>query len=328
MSTDPSEKWKRVWLLPAIGPATVIVTFVLFYRLFLRCPSEDAPCNLIRSSALLAGLGDTNKLSVLTYLAKASWVVVNGVHFLACVAALIVAAAVIKSSLSSYPPARQGKIIRRIFAGAAFFSILIALLTTIDINSPAQQFLRLTVGASGFHILGYTRVFDVTSLTAVMSLWGAACAVLWVPDPTMAQDVKQLALRMRLLRYVLYVSAALLVVGVLRLSTTLDWGASFFANGADENSPVRQLVKGLTGTMGANYTLLMAAMYLPTALILRARAQELVPENEADPATWLTKNGLSWSFSDTLPRIIAILAPLATGPFLEIISKLVGDSAP
>lgn len=68
-------------------------------------------------------------------------------------------------------------------------------------------------------------------------------------------------------------------------------------------------------------------MYFPAVLLLRARANELADLAKPEaPDAWLTENGLGVSVSAWLPRIVAILAPLMAGPFVDILKSLTSTS--
>src|SRR5262249_34956455 len=121
-------------------------------------------------------------------------------------------------------------------------------------------------------------------------------------------DGSELARRLRMLRYLLYLGAALLVIGVIRTSTTLNWARSFFPAESEVSKLTDPLIKGIVSSLGTYYTLIMAGIYLPPTLILLVRARELAKAVEPDKQKeWLSDRGLSLSFSQSLPRLLAIL---------------------
>jgi hypothetical protein len=311
--------------LPLLVPAAIIIAFVGFYRNFLFCEGPDASCSLIATNVLRAGVNSSNDTHVRSYVAKATWTLVNGVHVIACVAALITAAVVMNRALSDYMRRTRAIIIALVIAAAINFSLIVSLHFNKDTGSPGPQLLRATVGQELSSIFIYIRGFDALSLTAVFSLCCAACAILWNPKPNKPRDKAELRQRFRLLRSVLFVSAAMLVINVLRLSTTLNWGSSFIPADSEVGKFIGPLVSGIVSSLGTFYTLQIAGIYIPAVLVLRARANELAEvANSAAPDTWLSENGLTVPFSAWLPRIVAILAPLMAGPFIEIVKNLVG----
>jgi len=125
------------------------------------------------------------------------------------------------------------------------------------------------------------------------------------------------------LRLVLYFATALLIVGVLQISSLLNWMATFF--------PVNEL-KGFFSTItfvfGCAYTILLASIYLPAYYVLQNRAMIYVNASlkSTQPDSLQSKEDLpkdyklqffSFSVMDTLPRVLIILAPLLTGTVTE-----------
>jgi hypothetical protein len=325
-TTTARSEWFRLWyFLPIIVPAVIIIAFVVFYRVFLMCPTIIGDCSPLNSALLSAAKGNSGETNILKYVAKALWTLVNGVHALACLAAFVTSALIIYQALSTHRHTVRLGIIVVLFLVAVDVSLLVALWANGDVGAPATQLLRATIATASGWILLYTRLTDALSLTAALFLCFAATAILWKHDVNRPNDAPDLARRMKLLRYVLYMGAVLLVIGVLRLSTTLNWGASFLPPQSEAGKAVASVVTGIVSSLGTFYTLLMAGMYLPAALVLRARARELAElQPPADQQSWLTKHGLTLSYTESLPRIVAILAPLLAGPFIDIIKRLVG----
>lgn len=80
---------------------------------------------------------------------------------------------------------------------------------------------------------------------------------------------------------------------------------------------------------GLVYSLLLAVMYLPAALVLRERARvlaEQVPGGEAERKKWREDNGLAFSLPIQWSRVVAVLAPmLASVPAADAVLKLFGS---
>jgi hypothetical protein len=114
----------------------------------------------------------------------------------------------------------------------------------------------------------------------------------------------------------------MLVIGVFRLSVMLNWGAGFFAPESAAAKTFASLNPSIVTLMGAYYTLILTAIYLPPAILLRYRARLLAsaqpPEEQED---FLEKHGLTLSFTDYLPRILAILGPLMAGPIGDLLGR-------
>jgi hypothetical protein len=316
----PRSKWHRItYLLPLIAPLVVVVTFVIFYAQFLFCAPES-PCNPLSSAELLAGLSSVVQTRVAAYVARSSWAVANGVHVIACLVAIVTASLVMYHALSEYDTKVRWMIILIVVVLAADIALAIALWASIDVSSPGQELLRNTVGHVLPEINKYNRYSDALSLTGTLSLAAAACATLWHRDMKNELDETQLVRRVNLLRPVLYVGAATLAIAVLRLSATFGWAASYLPPESDLGKAVTSLVAGIVGSLGTSYTLLMAGVYLPAALLLRARVKAF-SATQPDPQAWLVKRGLTLSFPQYLPRVIALLTPLLAGPLGDLLVR-------
>lgn len=319
----PPSKWRRIsYLLPLIIPSLVAVTYFVFYIEFLVC-SPDNPCTPLSETEILLGISNLDQTRVATYVARATWALINGVHLLACMAAVVTAGLVIYHALPEpkYSVRLKWMLILIVVAAAADISLVVAIGTTKDVFSPAQTLLRTTVGQMVPSINLYNRLADALSLMGTLSLAVAACATLWQHDAN-DENQDELIRRVSVLRPVLYVSAATLAIAVLRFSATLGWAESYLPPDSEIGKSVANLVKGIIAAMGTVYTLFVAGLYLPAALLLRARVRKMAThEKPTDPDGWLKTHGLTLSFPQYLPRVLALLGPLLAGPLGELLGK-------
>ena len=309
----PPSNWRQriVCFLPFIVPVVVVATFVVFYQGFLFCSSEH-PCAPFTSDQIRAAVITTDPARVSAYVARASWTLINGVHLLACLLAIITAAFVIDHALSDYDPKVRWTVILITVAAALDISLGVSLWSINDIFSPAQQLHRATIGDALPGIGKFNRFAEALSLTAALSLAVAGCAILWQRDPNTGQDAESLKRRMNLLKPVLYVGAVAFVLAVLRLSATHSWALSYLPSENELGKAFNSLTMGIVGTMGTTYTLFIAGVYLPTFLILRSRLKEVDPALP-DTTGWM----------QLLTRVMALIGPLLAGPLGAALIALV-----
>jgi hypothetical protein len=188
---------------------------------------------------------------------------------------------------------------------------------------------------------------------------------------------KYLAMQTRNLRLILYVGALLLALTALRGKTNFDWALEYLPPlwALPEKSAelqaatafyakLRSLALNNITATGVMNTLLLAAVYVPAALVLQSRAGELADEamslestkatdegqSEAqvqpgkeeeerkgdkreekprgekppDREEWLKAHGLAFPLKEQLTRIAALISPLLAGPIAELLSLLKG----
>jgi len=320
--TPPSKWYALTCLLPLIVPLVVLITFYLFYNQFLFC-STDNPCTPLSTAEIVSGISNLDQTRAAIYVARASWALINGVHVLACFAAIVTAGIVIYSALPKldYSSSMKWMLIVIVVVAAADISVLVAIWASGDVSSPAQTLLRSTVGQMIPWINRYNRMVDALSLTGTLSLAVAACATIWQHDATDETEA-ELKRRVNLLKPVLYVSAATLAIAVLKSSATHGWAASYLLPESDIGKSVVSLVRGIVASMGTLFTLLVAGVYVPAALLLRVRIRKLATrEQPNDPDGWLVSHRLTLSFSQNVRGVIAVLGPLLAGPLGELIGR-------
>lgn len=140
------------------------------------------------------------------------------------------------------------------------------------------------------------------------------------------------------LRIMLYVATFLLVLCIFRMTTSFTWTLTFMTPESAEGMKV--FFASFTNVMGGFFTLLLAATYLPAAYIVnkrgetaakllpkpktvRARARAAVPEKASEPPEKKAAPDFKFSLVESLPRILAIAAPLLAGPLADMLKNLV-----
>jgi hypothetical protein len=137
-------------------------------------------------------------------------------------------------------------------------------------------------------------------------------------------ELKLLSTRMKYLKISLYVSTLMLVIGIILERAVFQWTLAFIWRDERAVKVAEGFLANVLAVDGGYFTILLAAVYLPAFFILRKRAELLLPlpEKKAKSAEVLKEYGLDFSFTDSLPRVLAILAPLLAGPIGELFARL------
>jgi hypothetical protein len=149
------------------------------------------------------------------------------------------------------------------------------------------------------------------AVTALLAL--AASTVLYSPKAQSETETEHLQQQMRSLLFILYTGAVFLVLAILRLSAILHWSVAYLQPMADHKvalflfENLNAVTTGIVTTMGSLYTLVLAAIYLPAAIILNLQSK---------------KKDVTLPISVHLLHLAAILGPLLAGPVGELLSRL------
>jgi hypothetical protein len=136
-------------------------------------------------------------------------------------------------------------------------------------------------------------------------------------------------------RALLFLGAALLIVGVFVAKAWRDWPLAFCA--ASPCAPDSALaVFGQKATASVlfdatSFVMILVAIFVPKGIMLRSRADDLAAAAGMRPGTreftqWQDAAGLTYNWQDQLVRLIALLSPLlgtvAAGALQQIVSFL------
>ena len=126
---------------------------------------------------------------------------------------------------------------------------------------------------------------------------------------------------MKYLRIILYTGTVLLVTAILLKKSIYQWSLAYTAQD-DAIETARNFVTSLLTLEGGFYTLVLAAAYFPAALVLQRRAELLAGPSldETEKEIKLKEHGMNFSLQESLPRILAILAPFLTGPVADLLT--------
>jgi hypothetical protein len=164
----------------------------------------------------------------------------------------------------------------------------------------------------------------------IIAIFFAALASLILPSSECRREAC-LRERSAFLGLVLGMGAALLVTDVIREDALLRWAMAFIdPSNKVTTVTIQNLTAAIVATRGIFGTVLLAAIYLPAAFILRDQAWQAVPANittRAEAKQWLQDEDLipPSAFLQFRP-IVAVLLPLLTGvlsgPAGEVVKNL------
>jgi hypothetical protein len=189
-----------------------------------------------------------------------------------------------------------------------------------------KALLEHTVQVDMTNIVAVTNLVNSIGFALSFALVLASCAILLQPyNNSSSKGLKELSTRMNYLRTVLYVGTLLLVVGVLLMRAIFQWSLAFVPQtevGAEKIA--ESFTSSIVSAEAGFYTLILAGVYLPAAFILQWRAGSLkgLPEQPSEKDKVLHGYGLTFSLTESLPRIIAILGPFLVGPVGDLLKHL------
>jgi len=340
-------------LTPALALLVLMLFYIVFDNVFVKCVRNLVGCRPVPSvvEALFphtelspikpaTSLSDSElreveanrKLLADRYSRRLLWMFVAAAGVLAGIAAMVTAGILLYRSYSTYPNPGQptvGWLLLAVAAGVVFW------MRPDWHMSIMKDVLEKTIalGTDGVpSIVSVMNLLNVINYVGGLALVFATCAILlprsggkWAAAGYSSLDV--IAEQMRDVRAVLYVGTVQLVTGVIRMSAVSLWTLAYVAPGAWP--AVKSFDAVVVFITGGFYTLVLIAIYLPAALILAARARAEVSKLPAVSSyqrdRMLRQKGLSMSFKNMVPRLIALLAPLLAGPLGELLKAYVSQ---
>lgn len=238
------------------------------------------------------------------------------------------------------------KTVRTVMHRAIFMGLLVAIPVIYKHMPGGQRFafnehlLQKTVYAvanadffvSAVEILGTSALFMLGIAVSLILLQAMEAA-----GGKVTERVTVLARHQERVRLLLYAGAFTLVAGTLQASALYSWAASMLAPGTVaglEASAIPYFAKSadLSQAMGMLngpfYSILLASIFVPAFVILRAKTQGLAQEAEPDAnpvqrKKWLEENALGGSVPMQFKTLAALLAPiLAGGPLTALLDLL------
>jgi len=177
-------------------------------------------------------------------------------------------------------------------------------------------------------LLGLDRVVGGLDLIAV-ALLALTVAMIILEDPLEVPEQAELKLARQQseMQRLLYLAASLLAVSILFTKTYQAWPQALLRD-EDLRKSLRLVADSWLMLTGTYWTLILASLFLPLALIMSQRCSHLAigkvpggtPKAQAD---WLLASGYKFSLREQFLAAISLLAPwLAGGPLGTLMSQL------
>ncbi len=153
----------------------------------------------------------------------------------------------------------------------------------------------------------------VIGLGSIMTLTRPVAGKEGASQPSEEQRTRYLTDKVAVLKAYLYQGTAVFVFAVLAMMSWMFWPIVFLA-GTDVQAAYRDLLVGSAILQGVGYTVGVASVYLPPAIMLRQRVRRMARQvaaskDSAGVEQWLRERGLHFQPLDELRQMGAILLP-------------------
>ena len=208
------------------------------------------------------------------------------------------------------------------------------------IDHLGKDVFKVTLGAypaGGASLRALARAVDIANLAGIVAAVAVAVAVAGLAPapfqpaaaatPAQLRDaidraVRDIAGRARDLKYLLFAAAMVLFVAVVFMKAWRGWPLAYWDDaGRQTAGKAYETVAAASVSYDAClFVLVLAAIFIPTALRLRAAGRDVAASDPAvgnDPAArdrWLTAHGIVLSVSEQAQRVIAIVLPFLAAP--------------
>lgn len=160
----------------------------------------------------------------------------------------------------------------------------------------------------------------ITSASSVLLILIASLLLLPVHGDIESR-LRQLVRRQTELSYLLALGTVLLVGDILLKRCAARWAAAYFTG--DAHTSVLNLVDAITSGWAVYDSLVLAAAYIPAAVVLRNRLRHYAAEvDQKTPPAWFEKEWLAATPLQEVSRLLAILAPFLVGKATDIAALL------
>ena len=139
------------------------------------------------------------------------------------------------------------------------------------------------------------------------------------PRGALSVRLRRLAAGHRAITMILALSTIFLAVSIFRVTALGRWVESYYPDESVARD-IRVLFDSVIQTWGIYFSMMLAAVYVPSTLLLRwriAHAAHGLPSGT--PPNWLDPSWLKTSYTQELTRVLAVLAPFLAGQAADLL---------
>ena len=191
-------------------------------------------------------------------------------------------------------------------------------------ESPWRRFVHELVNRDFAGAENWTRAFDMTGFCMAVYVTLALSVYLSSSARHDSRWYTNLSRHIQLLNTTLYLGAILLVVGVFRVWALLYWSLDYLSPTTEEDSALlaglRRVADGIVNSRGLLYSVMLASLYIPAAMLLQHQLRETKKSGEL-PNDLAESDTNRLGATDSVLRFIAIIGPALSGPaadYLEL----------
>lgn len=180
---------------------------------------------------------------------------------------------------------------------------------------------RIVANDAPPNLKGLVEAINAIGLTVAI-IFSATISVLLLGKEGKFEDLKKKRAQLTLL---LYFATAALILALLRGDALSKWSFAFMVTDESTWKALTNFSGTINAALGGFFTLFLASVYMPAAFILKRRAELRLTDDKVDSATLSTNlndGGFSFSYSDSLPKLLAIVLPVLAGTLSGAIEQL------
>ena len=165
-------------------------------------------------------------------------------------------------------------------------------------------------------------LMQVSTKLAIVAIGLVACALCGLAHPINSTTPQELAKRAKEFNELLYLTAGLMLSGMLLIFSLFRWGA--LSIGGVEPDVASTIANGIVLGAGVFYTVLLGVAFLPVAVAQQSMLENLTTRQaqetpDLDIPRWRIATGLDFSPLTTLKTYLMMASPLLSGAFTLLI---------